>query len=81
MGSKDLFTKSAYFTGVTANREELTFISYVVQKAVIEVNEKGTTAAEADLMMGITFGLLFFLITRIIVMLLNMQCSILMTCN
>jgi serine protease inhibitor len=45
IGLKHLFTKSADLSGITAKGEEPTYISDVVQKAFIEVNEEGTTAA------------------------------------
>jgi len=47
IGLKHLFTESADFSGITVKGEEPTFISDVVQKACIEVNEEGTTAAAA----------------------------------
>jgi serine protease inhibitor len=43
IGLKDLFTGSADFSGITAKGGEPLFISKVIQKAFIEVNEKGSS--------------------------------------
>ncbi|KAK4881888.1 hypothetical protein RN001_005207 [Aquatica leii] len=46
LGVKDLFNDNADLTGIGAHKEQL-YVSKVIQKAFIEVEEKGTTAAAA----------------------------------
>ncbi|KAK4872894.1 hypothetical protein RN001_014923 [Aquatica leii] len=45
LGVKDAFTDYADLTGISVSSQELLKISDVIQKAVVEVDEEGTTAA------------------------------------
>ena len=49
LGLNDMFSNHGNFLGIT-NKEEL-YVSNVIQKAVIEVNEEGTEAAAATAVM------------------------------
>ncbi|XP_031334673.1 antichymotrypsin-2-like isoform X2 [Photinus pyralis] len=52
LGVKDLFENNADLSGIGANKQNLT-VTKVIQKAFIEVEEKGTTAAAATAVVAV----------------------------
>jgi len=52
LGLKDAFTGAAKFTNIFKNKQVKIFISNVIHKTFIEVNEQGTEAAAATVVVG-----------------------------